>query len=76
MKTNSSKTAVAMGSYCSRTLSSATGTSHEKELGRTKSPLLIDSQALFAGRRELIIEHEGERYQLRLTRQNKLILTK
>ena len=65
-----------MVSNSSRTFSSATVTSPEKELGRTTSPLQIDSQTLFAGRRELIIEHQGERYQLRVTRQNKLILTK
>lgn len=76
MKANSSKTGVAMVSNSSRTFSSATVTSREKEFGRTTSPLQIDSQTLFAGRRELIIEHQGERYQLRVTRQNKLILTK
>ena len=36
----------------------------------------ISSEALFAGRRELLIEHAGEEYRLRLTNQGKLILTK
>ncbi|WP_131111024.1 hemin uptake protein HemP [Sulfuricystis thermophila] len=36
----------------------------------------IDSRELFAGRKEILIRHEGEIYRLRLTRQNKLILTK
>ncbi|MBX9901228.1 MAG: hemin uptake protein HemP [Burkholderiaceae bacterium] len=76
VKANSSKTGDALVSHSACTFSSATPTSHKKELGRTSSPLQIDSQTLFAGRRELIIEHQGERYQLRVTRQNKLILTK
>jgi hemin uptake protein HemP len=36
----------------------------------------LDASQLFQGRRELWIEHEGERYRLRLTRRNKLILQK
>ena len=36
----------------------------------------IDSRDLFVGTRELIIHHGGESYRLRLTSQNKLILTK
>ena len=36
----------------------------------------IDAAALFAGRREAIIVHRGEEYRLRITRQEKLILTK
>lgn len=34
------------------------------------------SKALFAGAREVIIEHAGVEYRLRLTSQDKLILTK
>lgn len=37
---------------------------------------LLDSGALFAGGAEVIIAHGAEHYRLRLTRQNKLILTK
>lgn len=34
------------------------------------------SKDLFASSNEVIIEHAGEQYRLRLTRQGKLILTK
>ncbi|MFM2068724.1 MAG: Hemin uptake protein hemP [Pseudomonadota bacterium] len=37
---------------------------------------VVDSSTLLQGRRELRIAHRGETYQLRLTRQDKLILTK
>ncbi|NWG32416.1 MAG: hemin uptake protein HemP [Rhodocyclaceae bacterium] len=37
---------------------------------------LIASAELFAGRSEIVIAHGQETYRLRLTRQNKLILTK
>jgi len=36
----------------------------------------IDSRDLFIGTREVIIHHGAEFYRLRLTGQNKLILTK
>jgi len=36
----------------------------------------IDSRDLFIGTREVVIAHGGETYRLRLTAQNKLILTK
>ncbi|WP_407148736.1 hemin uptake protein HemP [Bradyrhizobium sp. ORS 86] len=36
----------------------------------------IDSRDLFAAEREIIIAHGEENYRLRLTSQNKLILTK
>jgi hemin uptake protein HemP len=36
----------------------------------------IDSRALFADERELLISHGEDTYRLRLTFQNKLILTK
>jgi len=39
-------------------------------------PSVIDAQQLFQGRREIVIEHEGARYRLRITRRNKLILQK
>jgi len=35
-----------------------------------------DSQELFRGRQEILIEHSGDAYRLRITRQGKLILTK
>jgi hemin uptake protein HemP len=34
------------------------------------------SRELFCGHREVCIEHAGQQYRLRITRQNKLILTK
>lgn len=37
---------------------------------------MIDSRALFSDGREVIIVHGAENYRLRLTSQNKLILTK
>ncbi len=40
-----------------------------------KSPLYL-SQRLFQGSNVIWIEHEGEHYSLRRTRQGKLILTK
>jgi len=37
---------------------------------------VVDSKALFQGQREVWIEHDGERYRLRITRRGKLILQK
>lgn len=39
-------------------------------------PPELRSEALFNGRQELLIRHGDELYRLRLTRMNKLILTK
>ena len=36
----------------------------------------ITATQLFEGQREVVIEHHGERYRLRITRRNKLILQK
>ena len=36
----------------------------------------LASAALFQGRREVIIVHHGQEYRLRITRADKLILTK
>jgi hemin uptake protein HemP len=36
----------------------------------------ISSQSLLKGERELVIQHQGSEYHLRLTRNDKLILTK
>jgi len=36
----------------------------------------VPSQTLFKNATELVIEHAGQYYRLRITRQNKLILTK
>lgn len=40
------------------------------------APPRYASAALFAGARELYIEHRGEWYRLQITRQERLILTK
>ncbi|MEX0902144.1 MAG: hemin uptake protein HemP [Pseudohongiellaceae bacterium] len=40
------------------------------------TPVEIDSAELLGDRKELGIIHNGERYQLRITANNKLILTK
>jgi hemin uptake protein HemP len=39
-------------------------------------PRTVSSEELLGGRRQLIIQHGGERYRLLVTRSNKLILTK
>jgi hemin uptake protein HemP len=38
--------------------------------------IVLDARQIFQGRKEIVIEHEGVRYRLRLTRRNKLILQK
>lgn len=58
--------------------------SHQgKEIGLPSSPrdkaktqIRLYSAALFTHHREVIIEHDGEEYRLRLTSKGKLILTK
>lgn len=40
------------------------------------TPRVIDSAALLAGARTILITHEGQEYTLRLTRLGKLLLTK
>lgn len=40
------------------------------------SPPVVSSEALLGGGRELLIRHGSEAYRLRLTGNNKLILTK
>ncbi len=46
------------------------------QLGDVLTMRSITSDELFAGRRELAIEHNGEEYRLRITSKGKLILTK
>lgn len=41
-----------------------------------RDPVRIDSRDLLAGGREFLIDHAGQAYRLRLTRNDKLILTK
>lgn len=44
--------------------------------GENKEREVLESSVLFQGQKELVIEHNGERYRLRITRKNKLILQK
>lgn len=37
---------------------------------------IVDSAALFAGHAEIVIDHDGALYRLKITRQGKLILNK
>ena len=39
------------------------------------APVVV-AEDLFCGKREVLIEHDGVRYRLRITRRNKLILQK
>jgi hemin uptake protein HemP len=39
-------------------------------------PVILGTEALFGDLKEIWIEHNGERYRLRITRKNKLILQK
>jgi hemin uptake protein HemP len=49
-----------------------------REVPQPESPAVrvVNAQQLLQGEREIVIEHEGVRYRLRLTRRNKLILQK
>jgi hemin uptake protein HemP len=44
--------------------------------GKQVAPNALDTEVLFAGTSEVVITHGEEIYRLRLTRQNRLILTK
>ena len=54
----------------------AAGTPFPAARSVTVSGNRLDSRELFASAREIIISHGEEAYRLRLTSQNKLILTK
>lgn len=55
--------------------SSEPGSARPAEAGH-EPPLRIAAEALFKGRRELIILHNADEYRLRVTSNGKLILTK
>ncbi|MBY0526129.1 MAG: hemin uptake protein HemP [Gemmataceae bacterium] len=38
--------------------------------------LIVDAKELFKGHRQIVIDYEGTRYSLRITRRGRLILTK
>ena len=40
------------------------------------APRAVDTATLFGGRREIVIRHGDHEYRLRITRADKLILTK
>lgn len=47
------------------------------DAGSPKTPARrFSSEVLFEGRTEIVIDHRGEEYRLRLTKSGKLILTK
>lgn len=39
-------------------------------------PSTVSAQSLFGGAKEIVIRHQGDEYRLRITRNDKLILTK
>lgn len=47
-----------------------------RDKAATGEPPHLSTAQLFRDCNEILIEHRGERYRLRLTRQDKLILTK
>ncbi len=46
------------------------------EVREQNTPDTVSSRSLFGNQRTLVIDHEGERYTLRITSNRKLILTK
>jgi hemin uptake protein HemP len=51
--------------------------SHPVSPGQPPSlPSNIQGEQLFKGRQEILIDHNGDTYRLRITRNGKLILTK
>jgi hemin uptake protein HemP len=55
---------------------STSGDKLQTKLGAEARDKRIDSSRLLAGSREIVIDHAGQEYRLRLTRNDKLILTK
>lgn len=51
-------------------------TSDSKVHPSSGAAIRLDSRRLFDGASVVEIDHNGQRYQLRITRENKLILTK
>lgn len=54
----------------------ASGANSEPATARELPGDVVRSRELFGQQREILIEHEGELYRLRITRRNKLILQK
>jgi hemin uptake protein HemP len=57
-------------------MKSAAQPSRDRTASTTTEPRELPSRELFDGANEILILHEDARYRLRITRQNKLILTK
>jgi hemin uptake protein HemP len=57
------------------TMQSDGASRHDAAVATTTGTRRVSSVDLFAGARELEIEHNGRRYQLRITQTGKLILT-
>ena len=49
---------------------------HDKEKPSVSKPIVLDSRALFKTGKTVLIRHGSERYTLRLTKNDKVILTK
>ena len=43
---------------------------------RNAQPPAVSAELLFGGAKEIVIRHQGDEYRLRITRNDKLILTK
>lgn len=50
--------------------------SHVASTATRTTQSVVESSTLFQGSQEVVIRHDGHEYRLRITRQNKLILTK
>lgn len=48
----------------------------EAPKSQSPEPPVVEAVQLLGGAREIVILHRGERYRLRVTQSNKLILTK
>lgn len=59
--------------FTDKSLVSGIGESNESPLSTKRR---VSSGELMAGQKELLIEHAGEEYRLRITSKGKLILTK
>jgi hemin uptake protein HemP len=52
------------------------GSKHRSDDAKANHLVVVSSEDLLAGRRQLIIQHGPEQYRLQVTNSNKLILTK
>jgi hemin uptake protein HemP len=49
---------------------------NEHDTPESATPAIIDTRKLFGDLKEICLEHDGERYRLRITRKGRLILSK